>query len=176
MSWIFIKYFIKSSCLFMCFYLKRSFSISSLKAYLGYHFLWQISPNSPSFCLSSTVEWHLFHIPMGSLMTCFKNLQGDYEHLGGRCHDLLSVSQTTSTGTDIYWVLIYFYFTNEWINVTFLCKTDALKYTIQLVEELRWQNIEKVSLGCKIQIFKIRNIFLIKSFLSIKSAYFSSFS
>lgn len=151
-------------------------SISSLRVYLRNHLWWQTFPNSPNFWLSSTVEWHLFHNPMGSLMACFKNLQGDYEHLGGRCHDLLSVSQTTSTGTDIYWVLIYFYFTNEWINVTFLYKTDALKYTIQLLEESQWQNIEKVSLACTIQIFKIRSIFLIKSFLSIKSAYFSSFS
>lgn len=65
-SWIFwnglnlYQILYQSSCLFMCFYLKCSFSISSLKAYLRYHFLWQIFPNSPSFCLSSTVEWHLF--------------------------------------------------------------------------------------------------------------------
>lgn len=32
-----------SSCLFTCFYLKCSFSTSSLKAYIRYHFLWKLS-------------------------------------------------------------------------------------------------------------------------------------
>jgi hypothetical protein len=112
-------------------------------------------PNSPNLCFSSASTRHLFQNPM----TYFKNLQADCEHLGGRCHELFFVSQVTCTGTDRLWVLMYFYFTNEWVSVTFLYKTDALKYTIQLLEGLQLQGIEKAPLAHKMQIFQVRSVF-----------------